>query len=186
MKKRTTKTVYDWEEKLKADSEGCRGRFRLLSREMLNSKAFRDLGGSGTIVVLAILDKLEYEKAGKRDRKGVKSGVAHLRNGGEFYLTIGELQARGLTQYSATRARLRAWELGFFDVIAAGTVHRPGIYRYSERWRHYPHGNYLPHGQAQPGMNIYPDHGFKKADTGVEDDRESTLANVLDFRRGSE
>ena len=186
MKRKIAKSIKEWESRLQADLEGRRGQFRILAREMLNSKAFRDLGGNGTIVVLAILDKLEYQKSGKKDRKGVRSGVGLLRNRGEFCLTIGELQARGLTQYSATKARIRAWELGFMDVIIAGSVHHAGRYRYSERWRQYPDGNYRPEGQVPPGTNVYPDYGFKKAGSEVQDGQEPTLANVLDFRRGHE
>jgi hypothetical protein len=119
------------------------------------------LGGSGIIVVLAILNKLEYEKKGGRDRKGVRIDHPVLRNGGEFSLTINELVARGLSQSTATRARYLAWQLGFFDVVESGTVHHAGRYRYSERWKVYPDGDYKPVGQQPPGRNVYPENGFQ-------------------------
>ncbi len=161
---REVKSVEAWREDLDKDAMGKRGNFRILPRALFNSKAFTALGGAATIVVLAIMNKLQYEKSGRRDRKGVKTGFPVLRNGGEFSLTINELIARGLSRSTATRARRMAWELGFFDVLESGTIHHAGRYRYSERWKLFPYKNYLPVGQSPPGQNVYPDNGFKKAD----------------------
>jgi len=161
---REVKTVEQWRDELDRDAEGGRGKFRILPREIFNSRAFAALGGSGTIVVLAILNRLEYEKNGKKDRKGVRVDCPILRNNGEFRLTINELVARGLSRSTATRARNLAWELGFFDVIESGTVHHAGRYRYSERWREFPDGDYRPVGQLPPGRNVYPENGFRKAE----------------------
>lgn len=158
--RKEAKSVEKWREELDRDGAGDRGRFHILSRAMFNSRAFLALGGSGIIVVLSILNRLEYEKKGKRDRKGVKTGLPVLRNGGEFQLTVNELVARGMSQSTATRARFLAWELGFFDVLESGTVHHAGRYRYSERWRNYPDGDYKPLGQQPPGKNVYPENGF--------------------------
>lgn len=169
---RDVKSVETWRKELDQDCDGKRGSFRILPRELFNSKAFAALGGAATIVVLAILNKLQYEKSGKKDRKGVKSGIPVLRNNGEFCLTINELVARGLSRSTATRARKLAWELGFFDVVESGTVHHAGRYRYSERWRCHPDGDYHPVGQVPPGRNVYPDSGFKKVeDEGQVSDR---------------
>src|SRR5208283_4105328 len=159
---REVKTVEQWRDELDRDAEGGRGKFRILPREIFNSGAFAALGGSGTIVVLAILNRLEYQKNGKRDRKGVRVDCPVLRNNGEFQLTGNELVARGLSRSTATRARKLAWELGFFDVIESGTVHHAGRYRYSERWRQYPDGDYRPVGQLPPGRNVYPENGFRQ------------------------
>jgi len=163
MKFKEVKSVDEWREELDRDAEGKRGSFRILPRELFNSRAFGALGGSGTIVVLSLLNKLEFEGKGRKDRKGVRVGHAALRNNGEFSLTIHELIARGLSRSTATRARKLAWKLGFFDVIEPGTVHHAGRYRYSERWRHYPNGDYRPAGQQPPGRNVYPDNGFQRA-----------------------
>ncbi len=160
---REVKTVERWRDELDRDCDGKRGNFRILPRYLFNSRAFAALGASGTIVILAVLNKLEYEKSGKRDRKGVRTGLPVLRNNGEFTLTINELVARGLSRSTATRARNRVWQLGFFDVLETGTVHRPGRYRYSERWRSFPDGNYRPVDQQPPGRNVY-DTGFKAND----------------------
>jgi hypothetical protein len=156
------KSVERWREEINQDATGSRGRFMILSRSLFNSLAFANLGGSGTIVVLAILNKLEYEKRDKKDRKGVRVGQALLRNNGEFVLTINELVARGLSRSTATRCRVLAWEMGFFDVLETGTIHHAGRYRYSERWKKYPHGDYKPVGQQTPGKNVYPQNGFGK------------------------
>ncbi len=163
------KTVGQWRDELDRDAAGGRGKFRILPREIFNSRAFAALGGSGTIVVLAILNKLEYEKKGKRDKKGVRIECPVLRNSGEFRLTINELVARGLSRSTATRARKLAWELGFFNVIESGTVHHAGRYRYSERWRQYSDGDYLPVGQMPPGQNVYPENGFIKGEYNKSD-----------------
>lgn len=154
------KTVQQWRDEIDRDATGGRGKFLILSRAMFNSKAFAALGGSGITVVLAILNKLEYEKKGRKDRKGVKVDRPVLRNGGEFVLTINELVARGLSASTATRARFLAWQLGFFDVVESGTIHHAGRYRYSERWKAYPDGDYRPVGQQAPGKNVYPENGF--------------------------
>jgi len=156
--------------------------FRLLPRSLFNSRAFAALSKGGIVVVLAILDKLEYENKGYKDRKGVTIGLPVLRNGGEFVLTTNELVARGLSASTATRGRNEAWQLGFFDVIEQGSLHHAGRYRYSERWRHYPNGPYRPTGQQPPGKNLYPDHGFKKRN---DSDDDNSQENVIftDFVR---
>lgn len=155
------KSVERWRDELDKDAAGGRGRFMILSRELFNSRAFADLGWSGTITVLSILNRLEYEKKGK-DRKGVKIGNALLRHNGEFVLTINELVARGLSRSTATGGREIAWELGFFDVIEPGTIHHTGRYRFSQRWKKYPNGEYKPTGQLPPGKNVYPQSGFRR------------------------
>ena len=176
MKTREAKTVEQWRQELDQDAANGRGRFMILPRALFNSQAFAALGGTATVVVLAILNKLGYDKRGTKDRKGVKTRHAMLRNGGEFCITINELVARGLSRSSATRARFVAWELGFFDVLEPGTIHHAGRYRYSERWKQYPAGDYKPIGQQFPGKNLYPENGFRKteesqSDTAVDIDK---------------
>jgi hypothetical protein len=176
MKTREAKTVEQWRQELDQESRGDRGKFRILPRALFNSPAFAALGGAATVVVLAVLNKLHYEKQGTKDRKGVKIGQGLLRNNGEFVLTINELVARGLSRSTATRARFIVWETGFFDVMEPGTIHHAGRYRYSERWKEYPNGDYRPVGQQFPGKNLYPENGFKKteesrSDTPVENDK---------------
>jgi len=161
MKTKQVKSVEQWREQLDEDAENGRGRFMILSRELFNSRAFAALGGAGTVVVLAVLNKLSYEKKEKKDRKGMKVGHPTLKENGKFSLTINELVARGLSRSTATRARILAWEVGFFDVLEYGTIHHAGKYRYSERWRVFPNGNYNPLGQEPPGKNVYPANGFK-------------------------
>jgi len=173
--RKEVKSVEDWKNSIDQDREGERGRFKILSRELFNSRAFAALGGSATIVVLSILNKLKYEKKGKKDHKSVKVGHPIVRNNGEFSLTINELVARGLSRSTATRARNRAWELGFFDVIEYGSVHHAGKYRYSDRWRRYPHGDYKPLGQHPPGKNVYPENAFRSSEAPRLDDSDGRL-----------
>jgi hypothetical protein len=176
MKIKNIKSVEEFRDEIDRDAKGSRGRFKILSREMFNSRAFASLDGKTIKVVLAILNKLEYQKKGKSKKKGVESSIPLLRNNGEFSLTKNELIARGLSESSATRGRITAWELGFFDVIEPGTIHHAGRYRYSERWKLYPYGAYQPSGQQPPGKNVYPDKGFKKNDSSI-----SSTANDSDF-----
>jgi hypothetical protein len=89
-------------------------------------------------------------------------------------LTINELVARGLKESSARKGRKLAWELGFFDVVEAGTLYNAGKYRYSERWKLYPNGNYEPIGQNPPGINVYPQNGFQKK---TKDDSSEVSGN---------
>jgi len=182
---REIKTPAMWRDELDRDGAGNRGAFRILPRQLFNSRAFADLGWGGTIVVLSMLNNLEYESSRKKDRKGVRKGQGRLRNNGQFSLTVNELVARGLSESTATRARKRAWELGFFDVIEPGTVHHVGVYRYSERWKLYPHGNYRPDGQQAPGKNVYPESGFKKKQMS-EGVPHGELGKVIAFKAPSE
>jgi hypothetical protein len=176
MKIKDVKTVEQFRDEIDRDAKGSRGSFRILSREMFNSRAFAKLDGKTMVVVISILNKLEYQKKGKSKKKGVESSIPVLKNHGEFSLTKNELIARGLSDSSATRGRIKAWEIGFFDVIETGTIHHAGRYKYSERWRLYPDGDYKPVGQQPPGKNVFPDNGFKKTDSSI-----SSTANDSDF-----
>ena len=151
----------------------------ILKRAIFNSKAFAALRGDEVKVVLAVLNKLEYEKKNLKDRKGVKIGIPGLRNNGEFVLTINELVARGLSRSTATRARERVWQMGFFDVIEPGTIHHAGKYRYSLRWKQYPNSTYEPVGQQPPGKNVYPDNGFGATKNSKSDDLYESEENML-------
>jgi hypothetical protein len=127
---------------------------------MFNSQAFAALNRSGMIVVLSMLDKLHYASKPRKDRKNVKISNP-LKNDGRFVLIGAELKARGLKSEKAiAEGRRQAWELGFYDVIKTGTCVGAGKYRYSERWKRYPTGDYLPHDQEPPGANMW--HKFAK------------------------
>lgn len=151
------KTVEQWRADLDRDAaDRKRGNWKLLTREMSNSRAFGSLSLSGMRVVLAMLDKLSYPKNDGKDRKGVKYGGAYLENGGVFYLTGNELKARyQMSDGAIADGRREAWEKGFFDTLVTGTVHHRGEFQYSNRWKDYPNGNYKPHNQPQPGQNVY-------------------------------
>ncbi len=176
MKNKDVKSVQQFRDEIDQDAKGARGSFRILTREMFNSKAFAALDGKTMVVVLTILNKLEYQKKGKSKKKGVESSIPVLKNNGEFYLTRNELIARGLSESSASRGRIKAWEIGFFDVIEPGTIHHAGRYKYSERWKLYPTGAYKSVGQQPPGKNVYPENGFKKNDSSF-----SSTANDFNF-----
>jgi len=122
-----------------------RGRWRTLPRAIASSRAFAELSKSGLIVVLAMLDNLTYQGKSKKGRNGLQCCGLPLDNNGEFVITNNELIARGLkSPESIARGRKEAWELGFYDVVKTGTLMNYGVYRYSERWKNFPNGEYLP------------------------------------------
>jgi len=170
MGKDGVRTVDDWRDQFRHESKSKRGQWRILSLEMFYSEAWQALNKAGTTAVLLMPSKLEFVKKGTKDRKGVTSSVSTLKNGGQFSMTITELQALGLSASTATRARIQAWQTGFFDVVSPGTVHHAGKYRYSERWKLYPTGEYRPTNQQPPGVNVYPRYGFKRKESGRMDD----------------
>jgi hypothetical protein len=151
-------SVGDWRERIDKAGKSKSGRWRLLPRDLFNSRAFAELDRSGIIVVLSMLDKLSYEKRGKKkDRKGVRISVPVIKDNGEFTITNNELKARGLTSPEGiAKGRRQAWELGFFDVLRTGSVTQYGWFKYSSRWRQYPDGDYRPVDQPDPGACLYP------------------------------
>lgn len=176
MKRESVKTVAEWRESIKKDAQK-RGGWRMLSVEMFNSQAFIDLTPSGKMVVLSMLSKLSYEKRGHRDRKGVKAAIESLRNGGRFSLVGNELKARGIkSERSITDAKAQAWEFGFFDVEVSGSFDRAGTYKYSERWKLYPHGDYRPRDARRPGVHRY--HSISDSSVRVENTRRKHAKNT--------
>jgi hypothetical protein len=160
------KSVDEWCEELDRTGDDGVGRFKLLSRRMNNSRAYSKLTRGGMIFVNAMLDKLEYERKGNKDRKNVKRGSGVLKNDGRFTVTNNELHARGIGSDSSIKAaREQAWMLGFFDVLLSATLMNCGDYQYSERWKHYPKGAYQPVNQPPPGRCLYPNRPSKSKPT---------------------
>jgi hypothetical protein len=159
-------TKEEWRDRLDQTGNTGRGRFRLLTREMNNSRAYSKLTRGGMIFVNAMLDKLDYENRNAKDRKNVKRGVEMLKNDGKFTVTNNELHARGIASASTiAAARIEAWKLGFYDVIKSASLTNYGIYQYSERWKLYPYGEYLPVNQQRPGRCLYPNRPPKSKPT---------------------
>ena len=155
--KREKVTPEEWRERLDRAVNSKRGRWRTLPRALSSSRAFAELSKSGLIVVLAMLDNLTYLGKSKRGRNGPQCCGLPLDNNGEFVVTNNELIARGLkSPDSITRGRREAWTMGFYDVVKTGSLMNYGIYRYSERWMNYPHGDYLPRDECVPGKCLYP------------------------------
>ena len=77
----------------------------------------------------------------------------------EAPLTNNELKARRIgSDKTIARVRRELWLCGFLDVVRTGSFSRPGLFRLSERWKQYPHGDYKPKGQQSPGFCHYPDN----------------------------
>ena len=150
-------TPEEWRERLDRAVNAKRGRWRVLPRSMASSRAFVELSKSGLIVVLAMLDNLSYLGKSKKSRSGPTCCGLPLDNNGEFVITNNELIARGLKSAdSIARGRREAWTLGFYDVLKTGSLMNYGIYRYSERWKDFPDGEYLPKEERLPGKCLYP------------------------------
>ncbi len=157
-----------------------RGRWRTLPRAIANSRAFAELSKSGLIVVLAMLDNLTYQGKSKKGRNGLQCCGLPLDNNGEFVITNNELIARGLkSPESIARGRKEAWELGFYDVVKTGTLMNYGVYRYSERWKKFPNGEYLPQDERSPGKCLYPREKKVKSEPTSENVVSTTSENVV-------
>ena len=178
--KREKVSPEEWRERLDRAVNAKRGRWRVLPRAIPSSRAFAELSRSGLIVVLAMLDNLTYQsKSKRRDARCLQCGGLPLDNNGEFVITNNELIARGLkSPDSITRGRQEAWKLGFYDVVKTGTLMNYGIYRYSERWKNFPNGDYLPHDQPNPGKCLYPKEKRKLKPT-TENVVSTTTENVV-------
>ncbi len=156
-----------------------RGRWRTLPRAIASSRAFSELSKSGLIVVFAMLDNLTYQGKSKKGRNGLQCCGLPLDNNGEFVITNNELIARGLkSPESIARGRKEAWEMGFCDVVKTGTLMNYGVYRYSERWKKFPNGEYLPLDELLPGKCLYP-REKKKSNPTSENVVSTTSENVV-------
>jgi hypothetical protein len=157
-----------------------RGRWRTLPRAIASSRAFAELSKSGLIVVLAMLDNLTYQGKSKKGRNGLQCCDLPLDNNGEFVITNNELIARGLkSPESIARGRKEAWEVGFYDVVKTGTLMNYGVYRYSERWKKFPNGEYLPQDERSPGKCLYPREKKARSEPTSENVVTTTSENVV-------
>ena len=173
-------TPEEWRERLDRAVNAKRGRWRVLPRAMASSRAFAELSKAGLIVVLAMLDNLTYKGKSKKSRNGLECCGLPLDNYGEFVITNNELVARGLkSPDSITRGRREAWTLGFYDVVKTGSLMNYGIYRYSERWKNFPDGDYLPSDQRLPGKCLYPREKKSQTKPTTENVVSTTTENVV-------
>lgn len=178
--KREKITPEEWRERLDRAVNAKRGRWRVLPRAMSSSRAFAELSKAGLIVVLAMLDNLAYKGKSKKGRNAHQCCGLPLDNDGEFVITNNELIARGLkSPDSITRGRREAWTLGFYDVVKTGSLMNYGIYRYSERWKNFPDGDYLPSDQRLPGKCLYPREKKAQAKPTTENVVSTTTENVV-------
>jgi hypothetical protein len=170
----------EWRERLNRAVNSKRGRWRTLPRAIASSRAFAELSKSGLIVVLAMLDNLAYKGKSKKGRNALECCGLPLDNDGEFVITNNELIARGLkSPDSITRGRREAWKLGFYDVVKTGSLMNYGIYRYSERWKNFPDGDYLPRDERVPGKCLYPREKKAQAKPTTENVVSNTTENVV-------
>ena len=170
----------EWRERLDRAVKAKRGKWRVLPRAMASSRAFAELSKSGLIVVLAMLDNLTYKGKSKKGRNVLHCCGLPLDNDGEFVITNNELIARGLkSPESISRGRTEVWKLGFYDVVKTGSLMNYGIYRYSERWKNFPDGDYHPRDERLPGKCLYPREKKAQSKPTTENVVSTTTENVV-------
>jgi len=119
-------------------------------------------------VLHCYLNKLNFLKRDKGDKRRMKRSGATPENADRLILTTNEIKARrGVTsERTISNARKRLVEIGFLDVVQPSKFPQPGIFALSDRWRKYPDGNYLPLDNKPVSFAPYsrkPEHGkFRK------------------------
>ena len=144
--KREHKTVDEWSADIDMEVNGKKGAWRILSREVFSSKAYRDLSLPEREILHCYLNKVRFIKPNKREQKRMKRSKPVPENGNNLILTNNEIKARGGVSSDTTisKARKRLVEIGFLEVIRPSRFPQPGIFGLSDRWKDYPKGNYQP------------------------------------------
>jgi hypothetical protein len=151
------KSVAQWLEEIRSQTKG----FIAIEREIFNSEAMRAAGPRGLLAFLTFLNKLRRAARKKKRRKGRSGGRGWVDEWEttEAHLTNNELKARGVgSDKTIARVRRALWRYGLLDVVRSGSFKEPGLFRLSERWKHYPNGDYKPKGQQKPGFCHYPEN----------------------------
>jgi hypothetical protein len=164
------RSVEDWQNSVSEHKKGV----IIIPRAMFNSQAFLELSKKPlhVLVLLAALNQVYYEKKRKNDRRA-------FANGGIIYLPQNLLKARGVNANATiAEAKKRLVELGFIDVVETGSVHHAGVFKVSERWSKYPHGDYLPKDQKLPGTSLYSEFGFTSPEHPVTKKRHAKKTSV--------
>src|SRR5208337_2137370 len=156
MKNREPRTTESWKAHFSGDAKRRPG-WKVLPIEILFSRAFLGLETKGAqLALLYAFSQISYEKKGKRP--GKRRQVVH----DTVFLPTNALHALGITS-SATKTKIRneLVEKGFLDVVKPGSYLNPAIFKVSDRWRRYPHGDYRRNAdQPRPGLCM--GHRFTK------------------------
>jgi hypothetical protein len=164
------KTIEEWEVSIAQHKRGV----VIIQRAMFNSKAFLELSKRPlhVLVLLAAINQVFYDKKGN-------TGKRAFANGGIIYLPQNLLKARGVNANATiAEAKKRLVELGFIDVVETGSVHHAGVFKISERWSKYPHGDYLPKDRKLPGTSLYSEYGFTSPEHPVTKKRHAKKTSV--------
>jgi hypothetical protein len=155
------RSVEDWERRIEDESKGKSGRFCFLAREVFSSKAYLALTLAEAHVLECFLNKLRYETGNtKGSKRRGKNSSGYPINKDNLIVTNNELFARQKLKSERTiaNARKRLVEIGFLDVIISAKFPKPGVYAFSERYKQYPDGSYLPRNErsvsSAPYQNI--------------------------------
>jgi hypothetical protein len=156
--KREHKTVDEWSADIDTEVNGKKGAWKILSREVFSSKAYRDLSLPEREILHCYLNKVRFLKPDKRDQRRMKRSKPVPENGNNLILTNNEIKARGGVSSDTTiaRARKRLVEIGFLDVIRPSRFPQPGVFGLSDRWREYPKGDYKPKDNRPASFAPYP------------------------------
>ncbi len=103
-----------------------------LTKDMLNSKAFRSLKAPSLLILLDFLGKRRLSNLGGKRKRWV------ITNNGEIEYTFSEAKKKGFTTPRFNRGRDEIIEKGFLDIAHKGSGGIKGdktLYFISERWR---------------------------------------------------
>jgi hypothetical protein len=138
-------------EKWRREAQKLSGGFRLLTREILLSHAFRDLSGAAIRLLLLAWNQVFFGKRGQ-----LKAGNIYLPHDAAMAIGVKSSQ-------TVTRARNELVEKGFLDVSVTGTVMVASVFVLSERWKKYPYGHQREDSRPA-GRNIFPDKSLSNPD----------------------
>lgn len=126
----------------------------VVDRELLQSKAFRDLTGQSVKVLLWFLAKRQMKKVKTAKREGWV-----IANDGEIVFSYAEAENKcGLTRQAFSKTIEQLVALGFIDIARLGTgVGKvPTLYAISERWRGYGTAGFKPARRMKRASYIIP------------------------------
>lgn len=143
--KREHKTVDEWSADIDREVNGKRGAWKILSREVFSSRAYRDLSLPQREVLHCYLNKVKFTKPDTSKRR-MRNNRSVPENPRDLIVTNNEIKARrGVTSDTTiSKARKRLVEIGFLEVIRPCRFPQPGVFGLSDRWKEYPNGDYKP------------------------------------------
>jgi hypothetical protein len=163
------RTVDEWKARFKNLS---RRKFPIFPPEIFFSEAYLTLEPSAAKTALIFAwSQVRWEPKGRGARKKWQ------RMDDDIYLPTNALIALGIkSSETHTKLRKELVRRGFLDVVKTGSYLNPGVFKISERWREYPHGDYLPKDKRPAGKSMghrIPKGGMKRTESRFDFQTES-------------